>query len=339
MTSFYRGCRVSRRAAAIALPPVFIDARFDAVDGLAVRVVVRAAGGVPAIGLASQARMVRRFAGDRSRVTGIEFGSFMVPAQFIAVLQVADAPVNAPHLQTLLCAGSPLRRDTKREVVTRFGDKLIELYGYSEGFATMLKPGAPADKFHTVGTPVLGFEVRILDDAGQVLPAGIPGEIAGYGAGMMSRYHGKPEATEALIWRDERGRRFIRSGDIGKLDDDGYLVVLVDRKKDMIISGGFNVFPADLEEVVGQHAAVMDVTVIGIPHERWGETPLALVIPRPGVALDSAAVMAWSNERLGKHQRISGVELRDEFPRNALGKVLKRLLREAYWSKNQDGKA
>ncbi len=264
--------------------------------------------------------------------------SFMVPAQFIAVLQVADAPINAPHLQTLLCAGSPLRRDTKREVVTRFGDKLIELYGYSEGFATMLKPGAPADKFHTVGTPVLGFEVRILDDAGQVLPAGIPGEIAGYGAGMMSRYHGRPEATEALIWRDERGRRFIRSGDIGKLDDDGYLV-LVDRKKDMIISGGFNVFPADLEEVVGQHAAVMDVTVIGIPHERWGETPLALVIPRPGVALDSAAVMAWSNERLGKHQRISGVELRDEFPRNALGKVLKRLLREAYWSKNQDGKA
>jgi long-chain acyl-CoA synthetase len=260
--------------------------------------------------------------------------TFMVPAQFIAVLQVAQAPVNSPYLQTLLCAGSPLRRDTKREVITRFGDKLIELYGYSEGFATMLKPGSPADKFHTVGTPVLGFEVRILDDAGNVLPADSPGEIAGYGAGMMSRYHGKPEATAALIWRDERGRSFIRSGDIGKLDEDGYLV-LVDRKKDMIISGGFNVFPADLEEIVGQHPAVMDVTVIGIPHERWGETPLALVIRKPGVDLDAAAVIAWSNERLGKHQRISALELRDEFPRNALGKVLKRLLREPYWVKDQ----
>ena len=257
--------------------------------------------------------------------------TFLVPAQFIAVLQQDIHAYRADDLRVMLCAGSPLRRETKREVVAAFGDKLIELYGYSEGFATMLKPGAPEDKFHTVGTPVLGFELRILDDAGRVLPRGEPGEIAGYGPGMMAGYHRNDAATQALIWRDERGRSFIRSGDVGYLDADGYLV-LVDRKKDMIISGGFNVFPSDLEEVVGQHPDVLDVTVIGVPHARWGETPLALVIAQPGVNLDVDAVKTWCNERLAKHQRLSAVELRTDFPRNALGKVLKRILREPYWA-------
>lgn len=257
--------------------------------------------------------------------------TFMVPAQYLSVLQQNPAGVSTNALEVLLCAGSPLRKETKRQVIERFGDKLIELYGYSEGFASMLKPGAPADKFNTVGTPVLGFEVRVIDDEGKVLPPGSVGEIAGYGAGMMSRYHQKAQATSDLIWLDERGRSFIRSGDIGYQDADGYLV-LVDRKKDMIISGGFNVFPADIEEIVGQHPDVLDVTVIGVPHERWGETPLALVIMRSGAIFDAAAMVAWCNGRLAKHQRISDIEARDDFPRNALGKVLKRILREPYWN-------
>jgi acyl-CoA synthetase (AMP-forming)/AMP-acid ligase II len=197
----------------------------------------------------------------------------------------------------------------------------------------MLKPGAPANKFNTVGTPVLGFEVRIIDDEGRVLPPGSTGEIAGHGAGMMTRYHNNDQATNDLIWLDERGRSFIRSGDIGYQDSDGYLV-LVDRKKDMIISGGFNVFPVDIEKVVGQHPDVLDVTVIGVPHERWGETPLALVIMREGCCFDDMSMVAWCNERLAKHQRLMGVEVREDFPRNALGKVLKRLLREPYWALN-----
>ena len=254
--------------------------------------------------------------------------TFMVPAQYIAVLAEPSLDgCDTSSLQVMLCAGSPLRRDTKREVIRRFGDKLHELYGFSEGFATMLKPGAPESKFDTVGTPVLGFELRILDDAGRALPRGETGEIAGYGAGIMKEYHKRPDATAELIWRDERGRSFIRSGDIGRLDADGYLTI-VDRKKDMIISGGFNVFPTDLEAVVGGHPAVLDVTVIGVPHEKWGETPLALVIRRPGDATAPEAIRDWANARLAKHQRLSAVELRDEFPRNALGKVLKRLLRE-----------
>jgi long-chain acyl-CoA synthetase len=264
--------------------------------------------------------------------------TFMVPSQFLMVLAEPDvAQADTSMLTSILCAGSPLRADTKRQVIERFGERLTELYGFSEGFATMLKPWHPASKFDTVGTPVLGFEIRILDDEGRELPRGETGEIAGYGAGLMQGYHGRPEETAALIWRDERGRSFVRSGDIGRLDADGFLQIL-DRKKDMIISGGFNVFPSDLEAVVAGHPAVLDTTVIGIPHERWGETPLALVIRRPGAEadgvneVDEAAILAWANARLGKHQRLGAVAFRDAFPRNALGKVLKKDLRAPYWA-------
>jgi long-chain acyl-CoA synthetase len=258
--------------------------------------------------------------------------TFMVPSQFIMVLAEPDlAGADTSSLQSILCAGSPLRPDTKRAVIERFGPLLTELYGFSEGFATMLKPWHPASKFETVGTPVMGYEIRIVDDAGHELPRGEIGEICGYGAGMMRGYHGKSEETAKLIWVDERGRTFMRSGDIGRLDEDGFLSIL-DRKKDMIISGGFNVFPSDLEQIVAGHEAVMDVTVIGIPHERWGETPLALVIRRPGAQAGAEALLAWANARLGKHQRLGGLELRDAFPRNALGKVLKKDLRAPYWA-------
>lgn len=263
----------------------------------------------------------------RERITH----TFMVPAQYIAVLSEPSLErADTSSLQVMLCAGSPLRRDTKREAIRRFGNKLHELYGFSEGYASMLKPHHDPSKFDTVGTPVLGFEVRILDDAGNALPRGEVGEIAAYGAGMMKAYHRRPEQTAALVWKDERGRSFVRSGDVGKLDEDGFLVLL-DRKKDMVISGGFNVFPADVEQVIGAHPSVLDVSVIGIPHEKWGETPLALVIPREGARATEAEIAAWANERLAKHQRVARVEFRDEFPRNALGKVLKRLLREPYW--------
>ncbi|MGY6633868.1 MAG: class I adenylate-forming enzyme family protein [Alkalilacustris sp.] len=257
--------------------------------------------------------------------------SFMVPAQFIMVLEedgLDSADLSSLH--RVLCAGSPLRRATKRAVLERITPGLVELYGFSEGFASMLKPGEPDDKFDSVGTPVMGFDLRVIDADGQPCGPGQPGEIVGYGAGMLREYNAQAELTEALIWRDEHGRTFIRSGDVGVLDDDGYLRI-IDRKKDMIISGGFNVFPTDVEAVVGQHADVSDVTVIGVPHPKWGESCLALVIPRPGATPDPDAIRAWANERLAKHQRLAGVELRPEFPRNALGKVLKRVLRDPYW--------
>ena len=258
--------------------------------------------------------------------------TFMVPAQLIGILGRPELDVaDLTSLRAVLSGGSALRRETKRAVLERMTPNLFELYGFSEGFATMLRPHEHAEKFETVGTPVIGFEVRILDDEGRECPPGAPGEIAGYGAGNMAGYHGRPDLTAELIWRDERGRTFIRSGDVGALDEDGFLTIL-DRKKDMIISGGFNVFPSDVEEIVGRHPDVADVTVIGIPHERWGETCLALVIPRAGATATPEAIRDWANERLAKTQRLAAVEFREEFPRNALGKVLKRLLREPYWA-------
>jgi long-chain acyl-CoA synthetase len=254
--------------------------------------------------------------------------SFMVPTQFIVTL---DDPTfddyDLSSLEAVLCAGSPLRPDTKADVLRRLTPHLYDMYGFSEGFATMNKPHMHVLKPDSVGTPVLGFDVKIIADDDSEAAPGEVGEIAGYGAGNMKEYHQRPDATEAVIWQAPDGRNFIRSGDIGKLDEDGFLYIL-DRKKDMIISGGFNVFPADIEAIIGEHEKVMDVTVIGVPHEKWGETPLALVIPHDGAETDQ--VLAWANERLAKHQRLSAVEFRDEFPRNALGKVLKRVLREPY---------
>ncbi len=256
--------------------------------------------------------------------------TFMVPTQFIVTLaEPAFDDHDFRGLESVLVAGSPLRPDTKAEVLARMTPNLTELYGFSEGAATMIKPHQHAAKPGSVGTPVLGFDIRIIDDAGHEVPAGQAGEIASYGGGLMSEYYGRPDETEAIIWRDPAGRSFLRSGDIGKLDEDGFLYIL-DRKKDMIISGGFNVFPADIESIVGEHAEVLDVTVIGVPHEKWGESALALVIPQPGAAPEAEAILDWSNQRLAKHQRLMAVEFRDEFPRNALGKVLKRLLRESY---------
>ena len=258
----------------------------------------------------------------------------MVPRQFITALEHPDfESFDLGSLQTMVSAGSPLRADTKDEILNRMGKGLYELYGFSEGFATIIRPEEVADRTGSVGTPVLGFELAILDDEGNRLPRGEAGEIAGYGKGLMKEYYKRPEATAGLIWKDQLGRTFLRSGDIGKLDEDGFLYIL-DRKKDMIVSGGFNVFPKDIEAVVGRHEDVSDVAVIGIPHGKWGEVPLALVVPKSGKAIESDALREWANQRLAKPQRLSGIELRNELPRNALGKVLKRELREPYWKGN-----
>jgi acyl-CoA synthetase (AMP-forming)/AMP-acid ligase II len=117
---------------------------------------------------------------------------------------------------------------------------------------------------------------------------------------------------------------------MGKLDADGFLYIL-DRKKDMIISGGINIFASDIEDVLTRHPDVQDAIVIGIPHAKWGETPLAVVIPRPGASSSEADLLAWLNPKLAKYQRVFRIEFRDDFPRNALGKVLKRKLRDPYW--------
>jgi acyl-CoA synthetase (AMP-forming)/AMP-acid ligase II len=177
---------------------------------------------------------------------------------------------------------------------------------------------------------MIGGDIRIVDESLRELPRGQAGEIVGYSSWLMRGYHNKPEQTAEIVWQDERGRTYIRSGDVGRLDDDGYLYIL-DRKKDMIISGGANVFPRDIEEVVARHKQVVEVAVIGIPHDKWGETPMALVVKEERASLSAEELRDWANQRLAKHQRIAQVEFCDQLPRNAVGKVIKKQLRERYW--------
>ncbi len=147
----------------------------------------------------------------------------------------------------------------------------------------------------------------------------------------MDGYWRNDDATRQTFWLDPAGAAWLRSGDIGRLDDNGFLYV-TDRKKDMILSGGQNIYPADVEAVLMQHPEIADCAVFGIPSERWGETPLALVVLREDASDGAPAIMEWANRHLGKQQRLHGLELRSSLPRNANGKLLKRDLRAPYWS-------
>jgi len=257
--------------------------------------------------------------------------TFMVPTQFTVLLEQPDFDsYDLSSMRIWNSAGSPLRTQTKAEVIKRFPGELVELWGLTEGVATTLKPEDMEKKMESVGIPLVGWDVRIIDEGGRELPRGEVGEIVAFSSFLMPEYYKLPDKTAEAIWLDESEKTYLKTGDMGKLDDDGFLYIL-DRKKDMIISGGINIFASDIEEVLTRHPAVQDAIVIGIPHPKWGETPIAIVIPRKGALISEEELMEWVNPKLAKYQRISRVDFRDDFPRNALGKVLKRKLRAPYW--------
>jgi acyl-CoA synthetase (AMP-forming)/AMP-acid ligase II len=161
------------------------------------------------------------------------------------------------------------------------------------------------------------------------VPQGAEGEIVGFGRLVMSGYHNRPEATAEATWASPDGTRWLRTGDIGRFDSEGFLYV-VDRKKDMIISGGQNLYPADIEAVMRDHPAVAEVAVIGVKDSSWGETPVAVVVLQTPAATAAEQLVEWTNQRVGKQQRIRRVVFRDSLPRNANGKILKRELRNEY---------
>jgi long-chain acyl-CoA synthetase len=146
---------------------------------------------------------------------------------------------------------------------------------------------------------------------------------------MMNGYFNQPGKTSEAEWHDSEGNRFIRTGDVGRFDADGFLT-LMDRKKDMIISGGFNVYPSDLEAVLVKHPAVLEAAVVGVPSEQWGETPVAFAVLRPGASESPDVLCTWTNERVGKTQRLSALRIVPALPRSPIGKVLKRELRDQH---------
>jgi len=262
---------------------------------------------------------------EKHRVTH----AMLVPIQYQRIMAVPDFDrfdLSAFRFKTSTSA--PFSPTLKADILARWPGRLVEFYGMTEGGAsTGLDCTAFPDKLHTVGQPLPGHDMRLIDDDGNEVPQGETGEVVGRSPAMMTGYHGRKQATAEAEWYDKDGNRFIRHGDIGRFDQDGFLI-LMDRKKDLIISGGFNIYPVDIEVVLEQHPAVQECTVIGVPSEKWGETPVGFYVPNSGVDASADEIMAWTNNQLGKTQRLSTLHPIDELPRSAIGKVLKRELRD-----------
>jgi acyl-CoA synthetase (AMP-forming)/AMP-acid ligase II len=257
--------------------------------------------------------------------------TMLVPVQYRRIMACEDfGAFDLSAFRVKFSTSAPFEAALKQDILARWPGGLVELYGMTEGGGTcVLAAHVDRHKLHTVGKPAPNTDIRVIADDGRELPRGESGEIVGRSPAMMTGYHRQPELTRRALWHDAEGRPFIRTGDVGRFDEDGF-VVLVDRKKDMIISGGFNVYSSDLEAVLARHPDVAEVAVVGVPSERWGETPVAFVVARRGAKADPRALLEWANGQLGKVQRISDVRLVDELPRSPIGKVLKRELRELY---------
>ncbi len=265
---------------------------------------------------------------EREKVTHV----IMVPAQIVAMLNAPNfSPEALQSLEMILTLGAPLHMTHKKALTDALPDRFYELYGLTEGFMTILDKYDYPAKPKSVGVPPPLQEMKIIDVHGNEVPAGEVGEICGRGPLLMPGYYKRDDLTDQAVING-----WLHTGDLGYVDEDGFLY-LVDRKKDLIISGGVNVYPRDIEEVAVRNPAVCETAVFGAPHDKWGETPVAAVTLNPGAASDAETLKAWINDRVeAKFQRVSSVVIFDEFPRNVAGKVLKRNMRKAFW-KDQEG--
>ncbi len=266
--------------------------------------------------------------------------AMLVPVQYRRILEHPDFDAcDLSSFELKFCTSAPFPAELKAEVLRRWPGGLVEFYGMTEGGGTFkLAAHERPDKLHTVGQPLPGHDIRLIDDDGRQLRAGEIGEVVGRSTTMMVGYHNRPDQTADAQWISPEGDRFIRTGDVGRFDDEGFLTLL-DRRKDLIISGGFNVYPSDLEAELARHPAVAECAVVGVDSRRWGETPVGFAALRPGQAVTAEALRAWTNARLGKTQRLSDLVIIDVLPRNPIGKVLKRDLRDAYAGPALDGAA
>ncbi len=256
--------------------------------------------------------------------------AYMVPTQFVRLLRLPqDTRDRYDHssLETVVHSAAPCPFEIKKRMLEWWGPVIWETYGGIEGAATIAKPHRWLEKPGTVGRAIRGVTLRILDDDGQELPVGEVGHIYLDSKGSAFEYKGEPDLTRSV----HRGTAFT-IGDMGYLDEDGYLFVR-DRAKDVIISGGVNIYPAEIEGVLAAHPRVGDVAVIGVPDEEWGEQVKAVVelngdvLPTPELA---DALLAWCAARLASYKRPRSIDFRDQLPRTDGGKLSKRALRDEY---------
>jgi acyl-CoA synthetase (AMP-forming)/AMP-acid ligase II len=259
---------------------------------------------------------------------------FMVPAalQFV-VRQPKARSVDYSRLQYILYGASPMPIDLLRECMEVFGCGFCQLYGMTEtsGAVVYLPPedhdpkGSP--RMRSAGLPMPGVEIKVVDEAGEPVATGMVGEVVVRSIANMAGYWRLPEATEATMGADG----WLRTGDAGYLDEDGYLFIH-DRVKDMIITGGENVYPAEVENAIFGHPDVAEAAVIGVPDEQWGEAVKAIVALKPGAQPDPASIIAFARTRIAAFKAPKSVDFIAVLPRNASGKILRRELREPYWA-------
>lgn len=251
--------------------------------------------------------------------------TFLVPAMWNALLRVPGVGEKMKTLRKAITGAAIMPFSLKEAVLEALPNVgLFDAFGQTEmsPVTTLLKPADALRKGGSVGKPVVNVEVRVVDDGGRGVPAGEVGEIVYRGPTMMKEYYRDPQATAAAV-RDG----WFHSGDMVRMDDEGFVYV-VDRKKDMVISGGENVYPAEVEEVLYRHEKVLEAAVIGVPDERWGERVHAVVVPKPGAVLTAQEIMEWCTAQLAGYKKPRSVDFMEALPRNASGKVLKNTLRE-----------
>ncbi|MHA6316407.1 class I adenylate-forming enzyme family protein [Altererythrobacter sp. CAU 1778] len=255
--------------------------------------------------------------------------TMLVPVQYQRLMDVEDLEsFDLSAMRLKYCTSAPFSAELKAEVLARMPGGLTEIYSMTEGgVVCILSCHEFPDKLHTVGRPAPGSQMLVIDDEDNPVPAGTPGHLVGIGAAMMSGYKDQPGKTREGYWTNpDTGEDWQRMGDIGRVDADGF-VELVGRAKDMIISGGFNIYPVDLENELAKEADVLEAAVIGVPSRQWGETPVGFVTLSDG-ARSVDAIREAVNARLGKTQRLSELHAIDEMPRSHIGKLLKTELRD-----------
>lgn len=256
--------------------------------------------------------------------------AWLVPTQIRLLLDEADDDADLSSLRCIVYGGSPMYVQDLKEALARFGPVLCQLYGQGESPMTITylrREEHVADRpdqevLTSVGIPRTGMQVRIADDADREVGVGQTGEILVRGPAVMAGYLGRPEATAEAL----RGG-WLHTGDLGRRDERGFVYVL-DRLKDVIITGGSNVYAREVEDVLLAHPQIRDATVFGVPHRTWGEAVTAVVVADAGVSEEDVA--SYCRQRLADYKRPKRVHLADRLPRNAYGKVMKRALRESY---------
>ena len=258
---------------------------------------------------------------------------FMVPAALQMVINHPNAKAtDFSRLKYVIYGAAPIPLELLRECMHVFGAQFLQAYGMTEttGTVVMLPPedhdpnGNP--RMRAAGKALPGVELKIVDEAGNEVQTGAVGEIITRSSNNMISYWNLPEATAKTMSADG----WVRTGDAGYMDEDGYLYIH-DRVKDMIITGGENVYPAEVESAIYGHPAVAEVAVIGIPDDKWGEAVKAICVPKPGATIDEASVINWARERIAGFKVPKSIDVIPALPRNASGKILRKDLRAPYW--------